>query len=85
MRIECERCHAQATIYTRKKQSDTLSELFCSCKNPECGHSFVMDLAFSRTISPSALDFPSGVQEQIQNLSKIQIRQLLAGLGTASA
>lgn len=85
MRIECERCKKPAVIYTRKKQTDTLWELFCTCKDPECSHSFVMSLAFARTISPSLLDFPQHIRELIGDLSKIEIKQLLAQLETTKA
>ncbi|MGL1932193.1 MAG: ogr/Delta-like zinc finger family protein [Desulfotalea sp.] len=85
MRVECERCNSQAIIYTRKKQSEAVSELFCCCKNPECGHSFVMDLAFSRTISPSALDFPAEIQEKIKTLTKLELKQLFAKLEPQTA
>ncbi|NRB66306.1 MULTISPECIES: ogr/Delta-like zinc finger family protein [Vibrio] len=30
------------------------ADLYCSCSDPECGHTFVMNLSYSHTLSPSA-------------------------------
>jgi hypothetical protein len=34
--------------------STKYADLYCSCSDPECGHTFVMNLSYSHTLSPSA-------------------------------
>ncbi|SCY46162.1 ogr/Delta-like zinc finger family protein [Desulfoluna spongiiphila] len=58
MRIKCNRCGQAATIQSSTQISDEFKQLYCSCTNTLCGHTFVMDLAFSHTLSPSAVDIP---------------------------
>lgn len=53
MQIICTECKGRAIIHSRKHLDDKVSQLYCSCKDPLCGYSFVMDLSFSHTLSPS--------------------------------
>ncbi len=53
MQVDCPECFGKATIQSRKQLDIKLSQLYCSCKDPLCGHTFVMDLSFSHTLSPS--------------------------------
>jgi len=66
MRIKCNRCGEAATIQSSYQASADLKQLYCSCTNPMCGHTFVMDLAFSHTLSPSAVDIPPEALEKIR-------------------
>lgn len=54
MQIDCKECGGTAIIHSRKKLDTKVSQLYCSCKNPVCGHTFVMDLVFSHSLSPSS-------------------------------
>ncbi len=57
MQINCIKCGSKSIITSRKELDPKLSQLYCSCKNIEhCGHTFVMDLSFKHTISPSLVD-----------------------------
>ena len=58
MRIICDRCGSKARIETTREITPVFRRLYCSCTNVECGHTFAMDLTFSHTLSPSALDLP---------------------------
>ncbi|EJJ1126596.1 toprim domain-containing protein [Escherichia coli] len=40
-------------------------DVYCYCSNVECGHSFVMNVAFSHSVSPSALNGQGRVKELI--------------------
>ena len=80
MRIYCSRCGQKAIIRTSKQLGGT-RKLYCLCGDPQCGHSFVMDLSFSHTISPSALDLPEKVRAGLQQQSPGQILSLFAVLG----
>lgn len=53
MRIICPSCNSKATISSTDKQSETVSNLYCSCSNTKsCGHTFVATVAFSHTLNP---------------------------------
>ncbi len=80
MRIYCPRCEAKAIIRTSKELSATMRQLYCTCNDPECGHTFVMDLTFSHTLSPSALDLPDQIRRDIRKKSAIEQVQLFAQL-----
>ncbi|MDH5880400.1 ogr/Delta-like zinc finger family protein [Vibrio sp. S/42/10] len=54
MRVVCPECGEKARIQKSNRISAGYSDLYCSCSDPECGHSFVMNLTFSHTLSPSA-------------------------------
>ena len=63
----------------RKKQHHTIQHptgpevkhLYCSCNNPECGHTFVMEVTFSHTLSPSAMDIPRAALEKIRQANQM--------------
>ncbi len=54
MRVLCSECGDKSRIQKTNRISIEYTDLYCSCSNPECGHSFVMNLSFSHTLSPSA-------------------------------
>lgn len=54
MRVTCRECGCKGTIRKTNKISADYSELYCGCNDPECGHTFVVSLGFSHSLSPSA-------------------------------
>ncbi|GKW11673.1 MULTISPECIES: ogr/Delta-like zinc finger family protein [Pectobacterium] len=54
MKIFCPICEARAIIKKTARKHKELSDLYCSCTDVECGHTFVLNMTFSHTISPSA-------------------------------
>ncbi|MGQ8705428.1 ogr/Delta-like zinc finger family protein [Serratia sp. TSA_198.1] len=54
MKVNCTECGAKAIISKTNRKDPKLSDLYCQCSDVECGHTFVMNLTFSHTISPSA-------------------------------
>lgn len=66
MRIVCDRCGHKAKIATRRSETPYFTKLYCVCTNPECAHGFVMNLEFSHTLSPSALDLPEATRDAIR-------------------
>jgi hypothetical protein len=50
------------------------------CKNVECGHTFVVVMQFSHTLSPSALDLPEDIREKLKGYSRTQQQQLFASM-----
>ena len=47
-------CGERAVIKKTNRLSNDCADLYCECKNKECGHSFVVSLYYSHTLSPSA-------------------------------
>ncbi|MDC0611909.1 ogr/Delta-like zinc finger family protein [Vibrio sp.] len=54
MRVLCPECGCKARIQKSNRLTNSVTDLYCSCSDPECGHSFVMNLSYSHTLSPSA-------------------------------
>ena len=54
MRVLCPECGDKSRIQKTNRISNSYTDLYCSCNSAECGHSFVMNLSFSHTLSPSA-------------------------------
>lgn len=81
VRVKCDRCGGLAIIQSSKEVSAQVKQLYCSCSNPECGHTFVCDLTFSHTLSPSALDLPNDIRQKIRSTTRTQQQTLFATLG----
>ena len=54
MRVICVECRGKGRIQKTNRISDGYTDLYCTCNDPECGHTFVMHLTYSHTLSPSA-------------------------------
>lgn len=54
MRVFCPECGERSRIQKSNRMSTKHADLYCSCSDPECGHTFVMNLSYSHTLSPSA-------------------------------
>lgn len=81
MRVYCPVCGHVSRICTRTKLSAKLSNLYCICLNPMCAHSFVMDLAYNHTLSPSAYDLPKRIRDKLPHTkSRRQIQLLFEGI-----
>lgn len=55
LKLLCPECGHNAIISKSNRIDPKLSDLYCQCRNVECGHTYVMSLSFGHTISPSAL------------------------------
>jgi hypothetical protein len=80
MRIRCNRCEKLAVIQSSSQESDSVKKLYCTCSNPECGHTFVMELVFSHTLSPSALDLPDQLIAKIRSLPRLEQQRLFSSI-----
>ncbi|NOH82833.1 ogr/Delta-like zinc finger family protein [Vibrio sp. 03-59-1] len=76
MRVVCPECGEKARIQKSNRISASYSDLYCSCSDPECGHSFVMNLTFSHTLSPSAKTTSQLAFEMIKALAPDQRTEL---------
>ncbi|WP_159281981.1 ogr/Delta-like zinc finger family protein [Rahnella variigena] len=54
LKVVCPECEANATIKKTNRKHKLLSDVYCACGDLECGHTFVLTLAYSHTLSPSA-------------------------------
>lgn len=80
MKMTCPECLASATIRKTNRKHPQLADVYCSCTNVECGHTFVMNVSFSHTISPSALKGQGRVKELIDALPEEDRAKVLAFL-----
>jgi len=76
MRVVCPECGEKARIQKSNRISASYSDLYCSCSDPECGHTFVMNLSFSHTLSPSAKTTSQLAFEMVKALAPDQRQEL---------
>ncbi|WP_139355393.1 ogr/Delta-like zinc finger family protein [Edwardsiella tarda] len=72
LKIECPECGAKAVIRKTNRKHSKIADIYCACSDVECGHTFVMNLTFSHTLSPSAKTGNHLLQTVINNLSPEQ-------------
>lgn len=53
-KVICTECNAPAIISKTNRKTAQFADLYCQCTDVECGHTFVMNMTFSHTLSPSA-------------------------------
>lgn len=85
LKIECPDCGSKAIIKKTNRKHREIADIYCACADVECGHTFVMNLTFSHTLSPSAKSGDAMLQQLISNLSPQQKQMTLELLKTASA
>ncbi|MGF1761012.1 ogr/Delta-like zinc finger family protein [Photobacterium sagamiensis] len=76
MRVFCPECGDKARIQKSNRISTSYADLYCSCSDPECGHSFVMNLSFSHTLSPSAKNTTELVAALVNSMSPEKAKEL---------
>ncbi|HIF9091467.1 TPA: ogr/Delta-like zinc finger family protein [Photobacterium damselae] len=76
MRVFCKECGHKARIEKTNWFTSSSADLYCSCCDPECGHTFVMNLGFSHTLSPSAKTTNDLVIALVKAMSPEQAKQL---------
>lgn len=76
MRVICPDCGSVAIIGKTNQLSLAHADLYCSCSQPECGHTFVANLSFSHTLSPSAKASSAIMTELAKAMNPTQIKQL---------
>ncbi|MCJ8348286.1 ogr/Delta-like zinc finger family protein [Moritella sp.] len=57
-------------------KSNSYTDLYCSCSDPLCGHSFVMNLSFSHTLSQSTKSTSQMAMELMRTLAPEQRQEL---------
>lgn len=69
LKIECPECGSKAVIRKTNRKHRDIADVYCACADVECGHTFVMNLTFSHTISPSAKKGDLLIQQVISGMS----------------
>ncbi len=76
MRVMCTECGGKARIGKTERATAGYAKLYCSCLDPECGHTFVAELSFSHTLTPSAKTSSAIITELCKALPPEQRQQL---------
>lgn len=79
LKIVCTECGGPAIIRKTNKKHREISDVYCACSDVECGHTFVLNLTFSHTLSPSAKTGDRMVKDVINHLNPAQ-RQLMLNI-----
>ncbi|WP_333891737.1 ogr/Delta-like zinc finger family protein [Atlantibacter subterraneus] len=85
LKIECPDCGSKAVIKKTNRKHRKIADIYCACADVECGHTFVMNLTFSHTLSPSAKTGDMLMQTLINGLSPGQRQMALDLLKAAPA
>lgn len=80
MQVTCPACTGKAIIQSRKTLDVKMSQLYCSCKDPECGHTFVMDLSFSHSLSPSGHHLKQLLAEFLRSMPEPERKEWLSAV-----
>lgn len=81
MRVYCSECGSKGRIVSRDDLSKKFAKLYCQCGDTKCGHTWVANLTFSHTLSPSAQAVDRLLFDRIRDLSRTQQRDLFDQLG----
>jgi len=79
MKVICPECGANSVIKKTARKHREIADLYCACSDVECGHTFVMNMTFSHTISPSAKNQGSLLKGLVNSL-KADDKQMLLSL-----
>lgn len=82
MRIYCNSCGHKGRIGSREEVSSMFVKLYCQCLDPKCGHSWVANLTYSHTLSPSAQTFDKMLFDRLRDLPRAKQRELFDQLGS---
>lgn len=85
LKIKCPDCDSWATIKKTNRKHREIADIYCQCNDVECGHTFVMNLTFSHTLSPSAKTGQFLKQTIINMTDPEQLKQIALDLLEASA
>jgi len=83
MKVICPECGANSVIKKTSRKHRQISDLYCACSDFECGHTFVMNMTFSHTISPSAKSQGSLLRGLVDSLKSDDKQMLLSLLQQA--
>lgn len=82
MRVNCKSCGEKGRIVSREELSLEYVRLYCQCSSVECGHTWVANLTFSHTLSPSAQAVDRLLFDRLRSLPREKQRDLFEQLGS---
>ena len=85
LKIECTECGSNAVIRKTNRKHRDIADIYCACTDVECAHTFVMNMTFSHTISPSAKTGDMLLQQVISSMSPQQKQIALDLLQSSNA
>ena len=80
LRVNCNICKSDCVIYRTERIHEDLSRLYCSCKNEDCKHKFVLNMEFSHSTRASDLkkdEILKTLLNQLPETNKQEIIQFL--------
>ncbi|BCS89980.1 ogr/Delta-like zinc finger family protein [Pseudodesulfovibrio sediminis] len=80
-RVYCPTCGKVARITSSNNMNRQFKQAYCICSNPACGHTFVMNVEFDHTLSPSALSIPENLRKQIRETDPAHQASLFQDMG----
>ncbi len=80
MRVYCKECRSKGRITTSEELSVQFVKLYCQCNSAVCGHTWVANLTFSHTLSPSAQAVDSLIFDRVREMSRAQQQDLFEKL-----
>lgn len=78
--IYCTVCNAKSVIERAERIHSEFTRYYCACKNPHCGHRFVMNMEFGHTTRSSKLTKDKLLELVLGKLSddeKAKLRKIL--------
>lgn len=80
LKITCNVCGSEAIVTKTMHDHQDLKRLYCTCKNKECNHKFVINLEFSHTTRHSDLIMNPILLDMIDKLPKNKKEELIKSL-----
>lgn len=80
MRVYCKECRSKGRITTSEELSAQFVKLYCQCNSAVCGHTWVANLTFSHTLSPSAQAVDSLIFDRVREMTRAQQQDLFEKL-----
>nr|WP_313405732.1 ogr/Delta-like zinc finger family protein [Pseudomonas sp.] len=84
MRIYCKACGGKARISSRNELSPLFTNLYCSCLDARCGHTFVMQLSFSHSLRPAGGEIDQMLFDRIKEMPRKEQLAMFARLGVST-
>lgn len=77
MRVYCQECGSVAKVKKTHRKHPYISDIYCACTDVECGHTFVMNMTFSHTISPSAKTHGHVIKSMIDGIAPDKRKEMI--------
>lgn len=81
MRVVCN-CGHKGRIGSREEVTRAFVKLYCQCLDAKCGHTWVANLTFSHTLSPSSQTFERMLIDRLREMPRAKQRELFEQLGS---